>query len=78
MQRAQNAYQYVKLGRGGQLRDWSFAREQFGDQLKTFYERCMTDELPPRLRELLKKLESQRPGTGVQVSGKTNESPQED
>jgi len=37
------------------------AREQIGDQLKTFYERCMTTELPARLREALKKLEDNRP-----------------
>jgi hypothetical protein len=44
-----------------ELRNWSFAREQIGSQLKTFYERCMTDELPPRLREVLKKLDEERP-----------------
>jgi hypothetical protein len=42
-----------------ELRDWSFAREQIGRKLKTFYERCITDELPPRLREVLKKLENE-------------------
>ncbi len=44
-----------------ELRDWSFAREQIGRKLKTFYERCMTDELPPRLLALLKKLDQELP-----------------
>ncbi len=51
-----------------ELRDWSFAREQIGRQLKTFYERCMTDELPPRLREVLKRLDEQVEPTAVQPS----------
>ena len=49
-----------------ELRDWSFAREQIGRKLKTFYERCMTDELPPRLHEVLQKLAKEKP----EVTGK--------
>jgi hypothetical protein len=37
--------------------DRAHINDQIGRQLKTFYERCMTDELPPRLREALKKLD---------------------
>ncbi len=47
-----------------QLRDRSFPREQIGRHLKSFYERCMTDELPPRLREVLQKLENGGPEPG--------------
>lgn len=43
----------------GDLRNWAGAKEHIGHELKTFYERCMTDELPPRLREVLKKLEEE-------------------
>jgi len=41
--------------------DWAHINDQIGRQLKTFYERCcMTDELPPRLREVLKKLDEEQ------------------
>ncbi len=40
-------------------RAWSFAREQIGRSLKTYYERCMSDELPPRLLAVLKKLDNE-------------------
>jgi predicted metal-dependent hydrolase len=46
-----------------ELDNWASTREQIGRQLKTFYERCMTDELPPRLREVLKKLDEDQPST---------------
>jgi hypothetical protein len=48
-----------------ELRNWSFTKEQIGKQLKEHYQACTTQELPPRLREVLKKLnkeKSERPG----------------
>jgi len=39
-------------------------REQIGHQLKKHYLACMTDELPPRLLALLKKLDEERPELG--------------
>jgi predicted metal-dependent hydrolase len=44
-----------------EARHWAITREHIGHQLKTFYERCMTDELPPRLREALKELDEETP-----------------
>jgi hypothetical protein len=38
-------------------RDWSYTKDRIGQQLKTYYERCITDELPPRLLALIKKLD---------------------
>jgi hypothetical protein len=38
-------------------RDWSYSKDRIGQQLKTYYERCITDELPPRLLALIKKLD---------------------
>jgi hypothetical protein len=36
-------------------------REQIGHRLKRHYQACMTDELPPRLLALLKKLDEEIP-----------------
>jgi hypothetical protein len=47
-----------------ELRNWSFTKEQIG-KLKEHYQACTTQELPPRLRDVLKKLnkeKSERPG----------------
>jgi Anti-sigma factor NepR len=40
-------------------RDWSSTKDQLGQQLKNFYQAYTTEELPPRLRELLKKLDEE-------------------
>jgi hypothetical protein len=42
-------------------RNWAATREQIGRQLTTFYERCMTDELPPRLLAAIKRLDEEQP-----------------
>jgi hypothetical protein len=36
-------------------------REQIGHQLKKHYQACMTEGLPPRLLELIKKLDEEIP-----------------
>ncbi len=40
-------------------------REQIGQLLRIHYQACATAELPPRLREALKKLDEEKP----QLSG---------
>jgi hypothetical protein len=44
-----------------ELLAWSLAKEQIGDQLKEHYEAYTTEELPPRLLALLKKLDHELP-----------------
>jgi len=44
-----------------ELLAWSLAKERIGDQLKEYYEACTTEELPPRLLTLLKKLDQELP-----------------
>jgi hypothetical protein len=44
-----------------ELLAWSLAKERIGDQLKEHYEACTTEELPPRLLTLLKKLDQELP-----------------
>jgi Anti-sigma factor NepR len=40
-------------------RDWSSTKDHLGQQLKKYYQAYTTKELPPRLRELLKKLDEE-------------------
>jgi hypothetical protein len=42
-----------------ELRDWAFTKEQIGRQLKTHYRACASEELPPRLLALIKKLDEE-------------------
>jgi Anti-sigma factor NepR len=44
-----------------ELRNWSITKEQIGYQLRKHYLACTTEELPPRLLALLKKLDEERP-----------------
>jgi hypothetical protein len=40
-------------------RDWSYTKDRIGQQLKDHYQACTTEELPPRLRALVKKMEEE-------------------
>jgi Anti-sigma factor NepR len=44
-----------------ELRNWSLTKERMGQQLKEHYQAYTTEELPPRLRALLKKLDQELP-----------------
>jgi Anti-sigma factor NepR len=44
-------------------RDWSFTKDRIGQQLKAHYQAITSEELPPRLLALLKKLDSENPDT---------------
>jgi len=61
MQSAKRTFFKVKKKDTAELRNWSITKEQIGHQLKKHYQACMTDELPPRLRALLKKLDEEQP-----------------
>jgi len=50
-----------------ELRNWSLAKQQIGDQLKKHYQACTTEELPPRLLAALKKLDEEIEPSAVQV-----------
>jgi hypothetical protein len=39
----------------------SLAKEQIGQQLRNYYRACTTEELPPQLLALLKKLDQELP-----------------
>lgn len=50
-------------------------REQIGQLLRVHYRACATEELPLRLRDVLKKLDEEKPELSVekvQVIGETN------
>ena len=48
-------------------------REHIGRLLRGHYQACMADELPPRLREVLKKLDEEKPELEhVQVIGEAS------
>ncbi len=36
-------------------------REEIGHLLRNYYQTCIANELPPRLREVLKKLDEEQP-----------------
>jgi len=40
-----------------ELHVWSYAKARIGQQLKEHYHACTTEELPPRLLALIKKLD---------------------
>ena len=40
-------------------RDWSYTKERIGQQLKAYYQALATEELPPRLLALLKRLDEE-------------------
>jgi len=40
-------------------RDWSYTKERIGLQLKAHYQALATEELPPRLLSLLKRLDEE-------------------
>jgi hypothetical protein len=40
-------------------RDWSYTKDRIGQQLKVHYEALTTEELPPRLLALVKKLDEE-------------------
>jgi hypothetical protein len=44
-----------------ELQNWSLTKERIGQELKKYYQACTTDELPPRLRALVKKLDEETP-----------------
>jgi predicted GTPase len=39
--------------------DWSHTKDRLGQQLKNYYQAYTTEELPPRLRALIKKLDEE-------------------
>jgi hypothetical protein len=41
--------------------NWTFTRDRIGQLLKVHYQACTTEELPPGLRAVLKKLEQEEP-----------------
>jgi hypothetical protein len=56
-----------------QLRYWSETNKIIGQQLRTYYQACTAEELPPRLLEVLKKLDEETPELSkehVQVIGR--------
>jgi hypothetical protein len=45
----------------------SLTNERIGQELKKYYKSCTTEELPPRLLALLKKLDEETPESGDHV-----------
>lgn len=41
--------------------NWTVTKKILGELLTKHYQACTTDELPPRLREVLKKLDEEKP-----------------
>jgi hypothetical protein len=41
--------------------NWALTKKQIGELLRTHYQACATEELSPRLRTVLKKLEQGEP-----------------
>jgi hypothetical protein len=50
-----------------QLRHWSETNKIIGDQLRAYYQAYTTEELPPRLRAVLKKLGEETEPSAMQV-----------
>jgi hypothetical protein len=42
-------------------RNWCLAKDRVAKQLQKYYQACATEELPPRLLALTKKLDEERP-----------------
>jgi hypothetical protein len=43
----------------GEWLNWCQAKERIGQQLRQYYSVCMTEEMPPRLIAVLKKLDEE-------------------
>jgi hypothetical protein len=56
-----------KHDRSGEWLDWYQTRERIGQQLRDYYRACATEELPPRLLALIKKLDEKPEVTVEQV-----------
>ncbi len=50
-----------------QLRYWSQTNKIIGQQLRAYYRACTTEELPPRLLAILKKLDEEVEPSGAEV-----------
>jgi hypothetical protein len=50
-----------------QLQYWSQTNKIIGDKLRAYYQACTTEELPPRLLALLKKLDEEIEPSAEQV-----------
>jgi hypothetical protein len=50
-----------------ELLSWCHIKGQIGQQLKDHYRACTTEELPPRLRALIKELEEKPELSAEQV-----------
>jgi hypothetical protein len=59
MQRAKKRTFFKSKKAPDELRDWSFTSEQIGHQLKKYYQARITEELPPRLLAVIKKLDEE-------------------
>ena len=44
-----------------ELRDWSYTKDRIGQQLRAHFEASTTEELPPRLVAVLKKMDTEAP-----------------
>jgi len=42
-----------------ELQTWSLTKERIGRGLKNYYQACTTDELPPQVRALIKKMDQE-------------------
>jgi hypothetical protein len=56
-----------KARTGAEGLDWCQTKERIGQQLRDCYRACTTEELPPRLLELVKKLDETPKLTAEQV-----------
>jgi hypothetical protein len=45
----------------GEWLDWCQTKERIGEQLRKYYQAYTTEELPPRLLALIKKLDHEEP-----------------
>jgi predicted metal-dependent hydrolase len=50
-----------KHTRSGELHHWGQTREQIGRKLRDYYRAYATEEVPPRLLALIKKLNHEEP-----------------
>jgi hypothetical protein len=50
-------------------RDWSDTKDRIGEQLRQYYQGFTTEELPPRLMALLKKLDEEAPSADQSCVG---------
>jgi hypothetical protein len=57
----------LKARTGAEWLDWCQTKERIGQQLRDYYRACTTEELPPRLLALIKKLDEKPELTAEQV-----------